>query len=380
MGKRDNIYQQEIKVRKGKRYLFNRVVIFCNHIAVVCLLISYLAPYVSPENFSFIAFFGLSFPLLVATNIVFVIYWTILLKKKAFYSLVILLFGLPIIHHYVQFSFDKAPNKSKNVIKVMQYNVKVFDLYNWTHNMETRTKMFNLINAESPDVMCFQEFFSRDSSKFDNLDSIVNMQKAKFVHVEYTTEARLHQHFGIATFSSYPIISKGKIDFGYKSNNICIYTDIKYGDDTARIYNMHLQSIAFALNDYKYIEELEKDMEKEDLEQSKNILRRLKIAFVKRAKQADLISASIANCRYPIILCGDFNDTPASYTYHSISSNLKDAFVESGNGLGRSYVGKFPSFRIDYILHSNKFKAYNFKTIREELSDHYPVVTYLEVQ
>ena len=150
------------------------------------------------------------------------------------------------------------------------------------------------------------------------------------------------------------------------------------GNDTVRIYNMHLQSIAFAPNDYKYIEDLQSDVENEDIERSKNILRRLKLAFIKRAKQSELISASISSCHFPIIVCGDFNDTPASYTYHTISQNLNDAFVESGNGLGRSYVGKFPSFRIDYILHSDKFKAHNFKTIREELSDHFPVVTYLE--
>jgi len=378
LAKNKNIYQPEQIIKKGKRTLFNKVASFCNHLAVVSLLISYLAPYVSPENFYFIAFFGLAYPALVLINFIFVIYWAFQLRKRAFYSLIIILAGWVNIHHYVQFTLNDNPDKSKKRIKILQYNVKVFDLYNWSHNLETRKKMFDLIKDQSPDILCLQEFFSRDSSKFDNFDTLVHLQKAKYVHVEYTSSARLHQHFGIATFSSYPILSRGKIDFGYKSNNVCIYTDIKIGNDTVRIYNMHLQSIAFAPNDYKYIEDLQNDVENEDIERSKNILRRLKLAFIKRAKQAELISASISTCHFPIILCGDFNDTPASYTYHTISQNLNDAFVESGNGLGRSYVGKFPSFRIDYILHSDKFKAHNFKTIREELSDHFPVVTYLE--
>jgi endonuclease/exonuclease/phosphatase family metal-dependent hydrolase len=142
---------------------------------------------------------------------------------------------------------------------------------------------------------------------------------------------------------------------------------------------MHLQSIAFSKDDYKYADDLKNDVEAEDMARSKNILKRLKRAFIKRSKQADLIAASIKSCTYPVIVCGDFNDTPASYAYKTIRGNLLDSFIESGNGLGRSYIGKFPSFRIDYILHSDKFEAHDFITIREELSDHFPIVTSLEV-
>lgn len=368
------------KKRKGKRYFFNQIAMFCNHLAAIALLISYLAPHVSPENFWFLAFFGLAYPILVILNLLFVIYWSLQLKKRGIYSLVIILVGFSSLHRYVQFSFSNSPDHSKKIIKVMSYNVKVFDLYNWSHNLETRDKMFKLINTESPEIACFQEYFQHDSSKFANTDSLLKFSNFKYAHVEYTSTVKNNQHFGIATFSYYPIINKGKIDFGYRSNNICVYSDIVLGKDTVRVYNMHLQSIAFSPDDYKYIDDLQKDVETEDIQHSKNILKRLKRAFVKRSKQADLIEMSIASSPYPVIVCGDFNDTPGSYAYNTISKNLKDSFVESGNGFGRSYIGAFPSFRIDYILHDDHFKAYNFKTIREELSDHFPVVTYLEKQ
>ncbi|MGQ0829935.1 MAG: endonuclease/exonuclease/phosphatase family protein [Bacteroidota bacterium] len=352
---------------------------FCNHLAAVALLTSYLAAEVSPQNFSFIAFFGLFYPILVIINICFVIYWFVQLKKRGIYSLIIILAGWSNLQRFVQFSLSDVPDSTKKSVKVMSYNVKNFDLYNWSHNLETRANIFELIGDEAPDIMCLQEFFSRDSSRLNNLDSLIHFQKAKYVHVEYTTHVKRIHHWGIATFSAYPIISKGKVDFGYESNNICIYTDIKMGNDTVRIYNMHLQSIAFSKEDYQYVEDLQNNVETEDIEHSKNIFKRLKLAFIKRAKQADLIEMSIAASPYPVIVCGDFNDTPGSYTYSTIANTLSDAFIESGNGFGKSYIGVFPSFRIDYILYSKSFKAYDFRTIRQELSDHYPVCCYLEI-
>ena len=376
-----NNNQSKPKKKKSKRSFFNSVVMLFNHIAAVCLLISYLAPHVSPENFWFLAFFGLAYPILVFVNLLFVIYWGIQLKKRAFYSLLILLGGWKQISQYVQINFNNTPDKSKKLIKVMSYNVRLFDLYDWSHNTGTRTKMFELINDENPDIMCLQEFFTHDSSKqFNNLDTLLKFQKAKNTQIEYTNRSGTTNHLGAAIFSSYPIVAKGKITFDTKTNNMCIYSDIKINNDTIRVYNVHLQSIQFDYDDYKFVDDIinNKETETKELEKSKNILKRMKRAFVKRSKQTELVAENISKSPYPVIVCGDFNDPPASYAYHTISKNLSDAFVESGKGFGRSYVGKFPSFRIDYILHSNQYKAYEFRTIREELSDHFPVCCYLE--
>ena len=329
--------------KKAKRRFFDPLAMLLNHIVAIALLISYLAPYVSPENFWFIAFFGLAYPVLVILNLMFVIYWAIQLKKNAFYSLILLLSGWSQIKEYVQINPTNAPDNSSTLIKVMSYNVKLFDLYNWTHNIETRGKMFELIKKEGPDIMCIQEFYTRDSTdEFNNLDTLLKLQKAKYTHLEYTTTLRKIDHWGIAIFSSYPILANGKITFDTKSNNICIYSDILINKDTVRVYNIHLQSIKFDYGDYKFVDDLMNNKETEELEKSKNILKRLKLAYIKRTKQTELVAAHIATSPYPVIVCGDFNDTPASYTYHTISKNLEDAFVESGKGFGRSYIGKFP--------------------------------------
>ena len=104
----------------------------------------------------------------------------------------------------------------------------------------------------------------------------------------------------------------------------------------------------------------------------------MRTAYRKRAEQARTVRAEIEKSPYPVILCGDFNDTPSSYTYHKVAQKLEDAFVEAGNGMGKTYAGIFPSFRIDYIFHDTIFSANQFRTIKADYSDHYPVTTMLE--
>lgn len=367
------------KKKKGKRHFFNSLAMLCNHIAAIGLLASYLAPHVSPENFWFIAFFGLGYPLILLINILFVIYWGIQLKKRFFYSLIIILAGWGQLRGYIQFNPGNIPENSKKLIKIMAYNVKSFDLYNWNDDKKTRGKMFSLIGDESPDIICMQEFYTHNKdSALNNLDTLLHLQKAKYTHIEYTT-LRKSGSWGAATFSAFPIIAKGEIKFD-NTNNTCIFSDIKINEDTIRVYNVHLQSIHFGYVDYKFVDDIINNKKTEELANSKNILKRLKRAYIKRSVQTELVAEHIEKSPYPVVVCGDFNDPPASYAYNTISKNLQDAFIESGSGFGRTYTGKFPSFRIDYILHGKEYKAYNFRTIREKLSDHFPLCCYLEKQ
>jgi endonuclease/exonuclease/phosphatase family metal-dependent hydrolase len=370
-----------VKVRQSRELsLFNRILLWINYFFVVALIISLFAKYISPQLFWLIAFFGLGFPYLVLINLAFVIYWLGQFRREVLISLIAIVFCSLTMRKYVQLSFNNKG--SNNDIKVTSYNSMLFDLYNWTKNGKSRQHILNQLQEINPDILCLQEFYNSSAMKqYFNVDTVVSSLNTKYCHVEYTSIAHKHNHFGIATFSKYPIINKGKIVFNTRSNNICIYTDVVIKKDTVRIYNMHLQSISFSQKDYTFIGDLQDDDDaKDELENSKSILRRLKRAFVKRAEQAELIEASISNCPYKIILCGDFNDTPASYAYNLISKNLKDVFVEKGNGFGRTYAGKFPQFRIDYIFHGKEFKCTQFSRSEETFTDHFPITAYLKLK
>ncbi len=349
-------------------------------ISLLSLLLSYIAPYANPKSFWFFAFFGLAYPWLLLLNILFLIWWIIRWKKLYWLSLMIILIGWNNMRHLFHFG-GNDPVKSPG-IKILSYNVRNFDLYNWTHNKETRNTIFSLLKRESADIVCLQEFFQGDSGYFETLDSVIAVTKALDDHVKYTMTRRKKDHWGIATFSKYPIVFKGKIPFKYKSNNICIFSDMKIGNDTVRVYNMHLQSISFGYADYRFIEALKENndtLDVEDIEiSSKNILRRIKRAFIKRTTQAEKIIAHINACRYPVIICGDFNDTPFSYTYNVFADTYEDAFMESGSGIGNTYIGIMPSYRIDYIFHSSQFISSGYKTLPDELSDHFPITCQLK--
>lgn len=351
--------------------IVDRIILLLNYIFIVCILISCFSPFVSPQNFTFIAYFGLAFPVLFVINCVLVIYWIARWKKQFVISLVVILAGWPMISDHWTISVNSGKGSAGNKIKIMSYNVRLFDLYNWPHNTETRNKIFDIVKVVSPDILCFQEFYANELGTFNTLDTLREFQKAKNYHVEYMATASGKHHYGLATFTTYPIVNKGTVDIFTEHMNACIYTDIKIDSDTVRVYNMHLQSVHLSTiyyTDTNYFET------KEVYEQEAgNILKRLFYAFSKRAVQADVIAKHISKCRYPVIVCADLNDTPSSYTYRTIRGKLKDAFTESGNGFGVTYAGKIPFLRIDYILHSAALDGSDFSVIPEKLSDHYPV-------
>jgi len=342
------------------------------------LLIAIIARYISPLLFWIPAFFGLAFPFLFLLNILLVVYWMVQFKPAVIFGLIIFCLSLPTAYRYVQFS-SPAKVQTKQ-LKVTSFNSMLFDLYNWTKNRENRNKILVNLSEINPDILCLQEFYtSEEKGDYNNIDTVKHILKTKYFHCEYTVTLRKFDHWGIATFSKYPIINQGKILFQTTSNNICIYSDIVVNKDTLRVYNIHLQSISFSKGDNKFLDDVisEKDAE-DEVGNSKNILRRLKRAFLKRTKQVDMIVLHMKTCRYKIIVCGDFNDTAASYAYQQLSKNLNDAFIEKGFGFGRTYAGKWPQFRIDYILHSKGLNCSEFKRSAETFTDHYPITAYFD--
>jgi len=305
-------------------------------------------------------------------------YWMVQFKSAIIFGLIIFCVSLPTAYRFAQFSFGiKSQTKQ---LKITSFNSMLFDLYNWKKNKENRGKILSSLSEINPDILCLQEFYtSEEKGDYNNIDTVKQILKTNYYHSEYTTTMRKFDHWGIATFSKYPIVNQGKIIFNTRSNNICIYSDIILQSDTIRVYNVHLQSISFSKDDNKFLDDVISEKNAEDeVGNSKNILRRLKRAFLSRTKQVEMIVLHMKTCPYKIVVCGDFNDTAASYTYEQLSTNLRDAFIDKGLGFGRTYAGKWPQFRIDYILHSKELHCSGFKRSVETFTDHYPITAYFD--
>lgn len=365
---------------KSQFSISTAVILILNVIASACLVLSILANYISPEMFWEPALFGLAFPYIFFVNLIFVFYWALRMRWLILISFIPALLSFTNIANTVQINlFVKEIPADEKDIHVISYNVRLFDLYNWTDNLKSRGEIFQMLAGESPDILCIQEFFTSPSRGFNNTDSLAkalaqNKAGKKYAYnFEIAKKLREDDYFGAATFTSYPIVGKGKLIFDTVSQNICTWTDLLIDADTVRVFNIHLQSIRFANEDYKFIKQIGTDKEQEELTGTLKILKRLKRGFVKRSRQSDIVHEYIKESPYPVILCGDFNDPPTSYTYTKISKNLMDAFKETGWGFAKTYAGSFPSFRIDFILHDKQFRASGYRTIKKVLSDHYPI-------
>jgi endonuclease/exonuclease/phosphatase family metal-dependent hydrolase len=363
------------------RYLSKRILLVLNVIAALLLLTSYLSTHINPNEFSLLPFFGMAYPVFLLVNFVFILLWLWRKKKFVYISIISILVGYNHLFNFFQISYNDN-EASKNSISVMSYNVRLFDWYNWTGNIKTRNEMFKMLQKENCDVFCFQEFvYHEEKGYFETRDTLTQFLDAKNYYEGYTHVVRGGHYFGIAIFSKYPIVNKGALKFENDANNNCIFIDIKVNKDTIRVYNTHLSSIRFQKQDYQFVDSL--GVKEENIKELKEggirIIKKLETAFVKRGSQIDIISRSIKNCPYPVVLCGDFNDTPISYTYNSMASILKDSFKSSGNGIGNTYIGIFPSFRIDYIFHSNQLKSENYKTHPQSFSDHHAISCSIEL-
>ena len=338
------------------------------------LILSYASIVVNPAKVWFISLIGIFFIPLSILNL-FLLLWALKRRSKSFaIPLLALLPAFFFAGRYVRFDSDEDRiariSHTGNTLKMVSYNVGRFalDAGEFSSRSDCADSVFAFILEQDPDIICLQEFHMADA---DNIRSLLKKRLGDY-HAEYYMFPTSRGAFGNVTLSRLPVRDKGVLKFD-GSTNLAIYTDYDYNGRKFRIYNCHFESYNISMSG------LLKEMISKDSKVFSETGNKMKLSITRRPKQVDKVFANIEDCPVDAFVCGDFNDNPMSYTYYRMTRGRKDAFVEAGDGFGATYASLWPVLRIDYILFPEKFKAVSHEIPRVPYSDHYPVITEIEL-
>ena len=354
--------------------------VLCNVGIALLFLLGCYASYFNATTYWYLGLLTLASLYLLLLLIIFIGFWVFAKPKFIFIGVITTavawnpLGQIIKIKQSEEFKIAKLPNS----IRVMSWNIEHFDILEHKTHPERKQEMLDLINKYSPDVACFQEMVGGDfdSTAINYVPRIAKELNFKYYYYSYDKRDDFDgkHHYGIITFSRFPIIQKytyGPPELNY--NSIFQSIDVAKNDDTFRVFNIHLQSLKFSDVSRQYIDDptLKGRI---DIEKSKNIISKFKTGFAKRKLQSERVKKSMNESPYKVIVCGDFNDVPNSYAYNTIGKGLKNAYAEKGSGIGRTFASISPTLRIDNIFVDKKLQVEQFARVKKKLSDHFPII------
>ncbi len=341
------------------RRLLDAVLITATCMAACALVCAYLGRWVNPNTAWVFAFASMAAPVLYLINLVLALYWVVRWRRWAFVPAMVLVAGVGWVSLFFKPVFGRQKPETRSELKVMSYNVESF--------VSGLEGTMGFILEQQPDILCIQEFQCSGAAQKAYIDSLAGLQ---YEAHSYTRTNKTGGGSGLAVYSRWRIVDHGEILFGDRANS-AMWADVAMGGDTLRIFNCHLQSTSVNRSDIEYVEDFVRE---ENPSRTRNIASKLRRNFKIRAMQADTIAPMVHSSPHPAVVCGDFNDTPMSYTYTRIRGNLKDAFAESGTGAPNTYKGLFNMLRIDYVLLPRELRAVGYDNPSGPYSDHKPVV------
>lgn len=356
--------------------LFKNSFFFLVSTPFLLLLATYIAPHVSPERSEALALLAYGYPYIILLCLVsFVI--TVFSRQWKIVLIYVLVFLIGWNLHLSYFAMGSEKTVEQTDLKIMTYNVRNFDLYEQLNfpKEQARDRIFEFLAQEQADILCFQEFFHEERPrKFVTYQKIAELTGLPYHAQSMTADNKKTVFFGCVIFSRFPIVNSGKLDIESKASNHCVFADVVKDNDTIRFYNFHIGSISFQADEYALFEDLEMNLSESDQQKGKRLIKRFLEASIVRAIQLERILTHAKESPYPTILCGDLNDTPSSYAYRQLQSQYFDAFRETGRGLGKTYRGKMPANRIDYIFYDKHFEARRTAVQKDLLSDHLALI------
>lgn len=360
--------------------VFDAVCAVATVLVALLLLFMYLAPYVSPEASWVFSVLGLVAPAIFVSGIMLFLYWVIRWRwGYGLLLLVLLLFGVPkislyykidMLRHYGEPVYDRA------ALKVMTYNVRMF--YG-DDGLSTVDSLAAFVNRCDPDILCLEEFNDAARGAAARFDSLI---APHYRRAAYSCDGAGAEGVALAVYSKLPILSSGRVECVNHVDTprrvAAMWADLKLDRDTVRVFCNHLRSTHIKPDDGEYLMNYRFLTDTARHEKLYSILSRLRYNSISRSYQVDTLEKLIAAAPHARIVCGDFNDTPLSYTYRLMSHGLQDAFRCKGRGFSHTFRGFYNTLRIDYVLVSDDFEVLSYEVPDVDFSDHLPVLVRLK--
>lgn len=368
-----------IRMRVGQliAFFFRSLLWSLNLLLVVYTCLAYWLLYSLQTEHWLAGMLMISIPVVWFLNLITVGLWLTTRPWRSWLSGLVLLIGI-LLFGSRTFVWNQPANKitQGTSLKVFSYNVQAFGEMEYIGRPQSSPRIrrtLNYILRYDAPVKCFQEFYS--STNLPDYDIVGRFQQAGYQYSALLYPEMAHVangDVGVAIFSIYPIIDSGREVF--ETHNGIVWATIKVGNDTVRIVNVHLHSMGIRVGKV-----LRQKKIKAVQHETRGVLSALRTGFIDRNEEVRKVEAYIHNSPYPVIVTGDYNDTPYSVVYERLRRILPNSFEEAGRGFGFSY-NRLPGFiRIDHQFHDPKLPVLNFETINYiKYSDHYPIVgTYL---
>lgn len=365
------------------RVVTRKLFVLATIVTVVFFGLACCTSFLHPARFWYIAVLGVGLPLLTLALVLLVFFWWFFKSRWAFVPLAALLLGWSQVMAFFAFhpfrSFDKK--KEAGSFRVMQWNVSRMDAMNRrTRGGVYRQHIFDFIKDMDPDVVCMEEFLESNNPRElpENIPYLTDTLQYRYYYFarDHARWDRMYEH-GVSIFSRYPLLDTLRIRYSgeekqYPGESL-IHVDVNVNGQRIRVFATHLQSLHFDGNDYGVLHRIAR-AEDSAVVKSMGVVKKFRRAYMFRSKQAELVCRELDSSPYPVVLCGDFNDVPNSFTYFKIKGDRNDAFLQSGFGVGRSFSSLSPTLRIDYILAAPALEVTQFKKTVTPWSDHYPLV------
>lgn len=353
-------------------WLFDGLLTLLTLVVGLTMAVTYLVPYVDPSGAWAMPVLGLAAPATYLATLVLALYWIIRWRWRRAGTMLALVavgfFHVPLFWHPVlRRSFGEETERyDRRSFKVMSYNVRMF--YG-DDGRNSASGVAELILEHKPDIVCLQEYNARLAEESEAISLLEEYESTGYGRASHDSLTGAQ----MVILSKYRILRSGVV----LSPDNAIWADLLVDEDTVRVYNNHLRSTNINSSDNAYITSRSFFSDEARDDRFRSMARRLRASSVSRAAQVDSIACEVAGGPRLRIVCGDFNDTPASYAYRAMARGLDDAFARCGSGYSYTYRGFFNTLRIDFVLSSREFDPLSYEVPEATWSDHLPVVVRL---